>query len=72
MDQLNLLAPAIVALGVAILSLIYVKSITRHPKAKAPAASSVEDPQFPFEFTPPTVQADSEGNVTVRALESIH
>lgn len=72
MEQLSLVAPAMVGLAVAILSLAYAHRIARHrPKANVRHASA-EEPPLPFEFTPPTISAESEGTITARTPERIH
>lgn len=73
MDQLSQLAPAIVGLAVAIASLIYAKRIAGAPPNRAVNRNAMgEEPPLPFEFTPPTLLAETEGTVVSRTPERVH
>jgi hypothetical protein len=74
MEELSLIAPAIVGLAVAIGSLAYARHVAKH-RHTAPtpvAASLAEEPPLPFEFSPPTVLAEKEGTVPARSTASVH
>jgi len=73
MDQLSLLAPAIVALLVAAASVVYLHA-KRPRHAPSPPEAEAEKSQLPFDFTAPTVPMDPEGTVRsqVRRAEAVH
>ena len=69
--QLVLLSPALIGLAVAAHALIHTRRVLSRRLSSVPADVGEEDPPNPFEFSPPTVQADTEGTIQSHPIEQI-
>ena len=72
MEQLSLWAPTVAGIAIIIGTLLSARLIVSKPPLSAKTEAKGQDSQLPFEFSPPTVLADSEGTVPARKAESVH